>query len=271
VDQPGSSVLFLGDLTDPWVAEIADALPGPVDRADLGNAWPESWPRGTQGIRVVIVHRTTLTIRDGEAIKALKSRPGPSTRLILCVGPQVRAADLERWAGSADVILPEATASQFIARHVIDERRTRTDRPLVAVVASLFEPRRMIVECCEAAGFSAKACDDWSDAPRSGLVVWDVPLLNPVWDVILRGETSRRSVVCLMGFADREIVSRAQGSGASAWMDLPFEPRDLAFVLDRVSSQMPHTLAMDLPHKTPPQPKILRVARHPVAVRRLDS
>ncbi len=263
VDQPAAGVVFLGDLSDPWVAEIADAFPDPVTRVDLVNTWPESCPQA----RVVVAHRTILTVRDAEAIKAIKSRPGPSTRVILCVGPQIRAADLERWAGGADVILPEATASQVIARHVADHHRPLAFRPIVSVVSSLFEPRRLFVDCCAAAGFGSRAFDDWPEAPSHGLVVWDVPLLSPSWEAVLRKESSRRSVVCLMGFADRDLVARAAGAGASGWLDLPFDPADLAFVLDRVASRPVNAYALDQPHAVPPQMKIARAARLPLAVR----
>lgn len=270
MEEPGPGVLFLGDLDDPWVAEIADALPEGAGRVGRDGRWPGSWPRGFEAARVVVVHRPILAPGDGEAFLALKARPGPPTRLVLCVGPHVRAADLERWAGPADVILPEATASETVARHVAARPRPAFVRPRVAVVGGTFEARRVLADACEAAGYRASSARDWDEAPREGLAIWDVPVLEPGWERTLEAEARRREVVCLIGFADRDLVARARLRGAAACLDSTSDPADLAFVLDRVAAGRPITIPIASAHAVPPPPKGLRVVPRPVADPRPD-
>lgn len=269
MEHRGQSVLFLGDLDDPWIADMIRCQPLPISTRQLGADWPEFWPRPARDANIVVVHRSILTASDGEAFLSLKSRL--SAKLILIVGPHVRAADLERWAGSADVILPEATASETLARHLGVRLRVPTNSSPVAVVSSLFETRRWIVECCETAGHAAFAHDGWTDVPKSVLTVWDVPLLDHEWDEILARESRSRRLICLMGFADRALISRARRVGASACLDLPFEPADLSFVLDRVASRPGSDLGFDPGHEVPPAPRLARPILLPLVAHRRPS
>src|SRR5262249_30398302 len=128
MDTADRPVWFVGDLDDPWVASLADAVPGGVLRiscaADLPAEWPDhgaSTVRGAAAPRAVVLHRAWLSPFEAERLVQLRSAAGPAApRVILCVGPHVRHADLERWSarGMIDAIIPEATARDTIGRHV---------------------------------------------------------------------------------------------------------------------------------------------------------
>lgn len=258
------SVLFLGDLDDPWVAAIAEALPRRSAREHCRDALPADPPAAG----VVVAHRGVLTPPDGEALRRLRER---GTRVLLCVGPHVRARDVEQFAGTVDIVLPEATASETIARHLLvagdesEDFATRPIRPMVAVVAGAFETRRMLAEACERAGYPARPFASWEEATPSRLAVWDAPVLDAGWDETLRAAAGRRSVVAMIGFADRGLVARAREAGAAACLDLPCDLDDLAFVLDRLALRPEPLPPIDGPHAVPPRPKGLRLVRPPVA------
>jgi hypothetical protein len=76
---------------------------------------------------------------------------------------------------------------------------------------------------------------------------------------MLKQEADTRPVLALMGFADRELVSLARSLGASACLDLPVDPADLAFVLDRMTARERRSGAgLDPAHPVPPAPAGLR-------------
>ncbi|MDB5349515.1 MAG: hypothetical protein JWN86_762 [Planctomycetota bacterium] len=255
------AALFLGELSDPWVAEIADAMPGKTVRLAHGSTPGEDELGSVEAAAVIVVHCAILGPREGEALRLLKERDGTAPpRLVLCIGPHVRSLDLERWAGVADVVLPEATASETIARHVGTWPRPRVARPAITVIGGAFECRRVLADMCLRAGYAATAYATWDDAPLAPLAIWDVPVLEDDWDRVLRDKSARREVVAILGFADRATVARARAAGATACLDNTCEPADLAFVLDRIATR----LAMDPPHPVPPAPKTaMRVARPP--------
>ncbi len=248
--------LFVGDTSDPWVEAIALAMPKATARLIPGDGHA-----GTDGTfddaPVIVVHRPILCARDGEAFRLIKARGPKAPKLILCLGPNVRAREIELWAKPADVILYEATASETIARHVAAWTSPRGDRPEVDVVAGTFETRRVTAESVEAAGYPSRSWRDWDGVPDGGWAVWEVPVLEPRWEATLRDQASRRAVVALIGFADRGLVTQARSHGASACLDFPCEPADLAFVLDRLASRP----AIDPPHAVPPPMKAARGMR----------
>src|SRR4051794_28498005 len=113
----GQSVWFVGDLDDPWVASIADALPGGSRRIACPGDLPDPWPLLVDDRpRAVVLHRAILTSYDLDRLAALRSRLAPTTRVILCVGPHVRHVDLERWVvlGLVDSVIHEAIARDTI-------------------------------------------------------------------------------------------------------------------------------------------------------------
>jgi hypothetical protein len=257
VDAP--SVLFIGDLDDPWVAAIADAIPGEVARRNCtdGPLFEEPADQST-----VVIHRETLGPGDAAVMRDLSEA---GRRVILCIGPHVRARDVDQFAVSADLVLPDATASETIARHVCPaythEFEPRAVLPLVAVVSSSYEVRRVLVDACEIAGFAAKAFPSWAEATPSRLAIWDAPVLEPDWDRALREAAQRRTVLALIGFADRRLVTTAREAGAAACLDFPCDMSDLAFVLDRLSTSPVRHDGVDPPHAGPPRPMGLRVVR----------
>src|SRR4051812_37062456 len=139
MEGPGPAALFVGDLDDPWVAAIADALPRGTIRLSCPGDLPDDWPIAAKSARTLILHRQILTNADAERLDHLLEAQVQRSRIILCVGPHARYQQVERWRPRVGVILPEATASETIARH-LDEARARfrppCDRPRVAVVST---------------------------------------------------------------------------------------------------------------------------------------
>ncbi len=232
-------IWFAGDLGDPWVAGIAGALPPGTRRLDCPADLPEAWPGDGPAPEVVVLHRATLHATDAQRVVRLRGRSEPPARVILCVGPHARAADIERWARLVDVILPEATARETVAHHASGPEtppRPPGPRPRVAVVAAGFELRTTLAEACRAGGYPAEPAVDWPDAAPGLVAIWDVPILEAGWPEKLARRARVAPVVALLGFADRATVDLARAHGASACLDLPCEVADLLNALDRVTS-----------------------------------
>jgi CheY-like chemotaxis protein len=263
------SVWFVGDLDDPWVASIAEALPAGSRRIACGGDLPDDWPviDAADVPRVVVLHRALLTPYDAERVMRLRSGVAPAPRVVLCVGPHARHVDLERWTtrGIIDVVVPEATARDTIARHLaaaVDEgegegavRRSAGPRLRVAVVGTNSELRRTLVDACEALGYPAEPARDWTEAAPTGPAVWDVPVLEPDWPRAVARRARLGPVVVLLGFPDRAMVGQARAHGASACLELPYDLPDLGHVLDRVASPR-----VEPAHAVPPPPSMRRRA-----------
>ena len=264
------SVWFVGDLDDPWVASLADALPAGSRRfacpGDLPEEWLETDPRS--GPRVVVLHRARLTPTDADRLARLRARGTPAPRVVLCVGPHVRHAELERWStrGILDAVVPEATAGDTIARHVeavdVDlalalaargggaSSRPAEARPRIAVVGTNAELRRTLVDACSALGFAAEPAGDWSEAIPNAPAIWDVPVLETDWPRALARRAKLGPTVVLLGFADRALVGQARAHGASACLELPYDVLDLGYVLDRLA-----VTRAEPGHVVPPPPR----------------
>jgi hypothetical protein len=258
MDDPDPLPWFVGDLADPWVSAIAEALSPGARRFDAPGPLPDSWPEGWSDARRVVVHRAHLTDGDRERLGRLKAEAGQKLRLILCVGPQPRYRDVERWAPMVEAVLPEAIARETIARHVGGTvvRAPGAVRPRIAVVSALHELRMALADACREAGYPVEPAADFA-ATSARRVVWDVPVLEDDWPRRLAHEARSRAVVALMGFADRATVDLARSRGASACLDLPCDPADLAFVLDRLFAE---ERVGDPAHVVPPDPAGLRRA-----------
>ncbi|MGE3819487.1 MAG: hypothetical protein AB7I30_08630 [Isosphaeraceae bacterium] len=263
-------VWFLGDLDDPWVVALADALPPPWPsrRVHCPSDLPHD-PFGPLGpADVLVIHRAVLTNHDAERISEWRSRANPPPRVILCHGPHARGTDLDRWSELVDVTLPEATAFASLARRLGlpagRDRRAESIaqgvRPRVAVVSGHFAIRRMLVEAVEAAGYPVAEARDWSEAPAGGPAVWEVPALEPGWPEELARRSRLGPVITLIGFADRELVRIARSQGAAACLELPFDLDDLMEALARVAAPRPR---MEPAHPTPPPPASWRRAERP--------
>ena len=254
MEGPDRVLWFAGDLADSWVVAIAGALPRTTLRLDCPDDLPETWPINRPTPEVLVLHRSVLNPTDAQRVARLKARADRTPRVVLCVGPHVRAAEVERWARLADVVLPEATASEVVLRHAL-----RADRPArvngrggprVVVVSSDFELRTTLAEVARLGGFEAEPRVEPVDLPPGVAVAWDVPVLEPGWPATLSGLTRSGPVVALMGFADRANVTLARDHGASACLDLPCDLDDLLTTLGRVTASR-----LDPPHDVPPTPK----------------
>jgi hypothetical protein len=237
--------MFVGDLDDPWVATLADAMPAGSGRSSCADALPETWPEGLAPGSVLVLHRATLGAADAARL-AQARQDGKFGRVVLCVGPHARYHQVQRWAatGLVDVVLSEATASEVLPRAVAGSPQPRAvagaaRRETVAVVSGLYELRSYLVEAVTAAGYPARGFRGWDGAPDAiGLAVWDVPTLEPGWEAELARATARgHRVVALLGLAERALVTRARAAGAVACLDQPCDPADLAHVLDRLSAR----------------------------------
>jgi hypothetical protein len=280
MESPDRSPWFVGDLDDPWVAAIADALPRGAPRLRCGAELPAVWPAALLAARTVVLHRPLLTTMDAERLRRLRAREGPPIRIVLCVGPHARYRDLERWIPMIDALLPEATARETVARHVAGAESTTRPagpQPSVTVVSGLFEMRSTLVDACDAAGYPVTPSADWPAEDTGSLAVWDVPVLEDEWPSLLAKQARSRRVVALLGIADRVTVSLARAHGAAACLDLPCDPADLVFVLDRLAAQatdsaVSREVVGEPAHSVPLAPAGLRKPkRRPAAQRSVPS
>jgi hypothetical protein len=266
MNAPDGPVWFVGDLDDPWVGAIADAVPGGVLRHSCAGELPECLFRNLPPPRALVLHRAALSSRDAGWLARLRGGPTVAPRVILCVGPHARHADLERWSSLLDVVVPEATARETIARHVAEGgERTRPSvpRPRISVVSGHYELRQALADVVAAAGYSVVAVSRWSEATPVGPAVWDVPVLETDWTRGMARRARLGSVVALLGFADRALVRQARAHGASACLELPCDPADLIWALDRLAVRR-----VEPAHDMPPPPVL---ASRPTGRRALDT
>lgn len=272
MDSNGPTVYFSGDLNDPWVADIADALAGfRVIQCGAGGTGIPSEPfQESSAAKILVLHRSRLAPGDVERLAELRraTESGNQPRIALCVGPYARYAEIERLTGFVDFILPEATARDVLPRRLARMLGAPADRPkqregaapVVDVVSSDFDLRRMIAEACLAAGFraveNASLIDSHPGAEPPAATVWDAPVLEPRWAEQLERRSRFGPVVALLSFADRGLVALARRSGAAACLDQPFDVDDLIHALDRLTASppAPSPLKFQPPHATPPPP-----------------
>lgn len=250
MDEAGSRTWFVGDLGDPWVAAIAGSLPGKVETIDAPGDLPGSWPAFGAG-ETLVLHRAALSRGDAARLRRLREGTAGPGRVVLVVGPHARYYQWDAWAPLVDAYLFEATAAATIARHVTAEtpQRPAGPRPAVAVVGGDWELARALADSCARGGFEAVVHRDGRALPVGVVVIAVVPTLEPNWPEGLAALARGRRLVALVGFADRPTVTRALAAGASACLDLPCDPDDLAFVLDRLP------LRAEPAHALPPGPK----------------
>ena len=218
MEGPDRATWFAGDLDDPWVVAIAEALPRDALRLDCPGDLPEAWPIDRPTPFALVVHRSNLTPTDAQRVARLKARADRTPRVVLCVGPHARYAEVERWSRLVDAVIPEAIARETVARHALAiERKPRPSggpRPKVAVVSTNYELRTILAEAARAGGFASEAISEPDDAPSGVAAVWDVPILEPDWPARLAALARSGPVVALLGFADRQAVTLARQHGA---------------------------------------------------------
>lgn len=270
------AVWFLGDLDDPWVRAIRDSL-RPVSalvEVDCRGEFPERPFDPASPPEALILHRSRITQAEILRLERWRPRdpqsPGPSDRrprLVLCHGPFVRYAELERCGRSVDLLVPEATATDALPRQLaaLLGRPSGRDRrqAVVEVVSTDHALRSVLMEACVAAGYEPSGRPwPWSEEPRPAetgspvVTIWDVPVLEPEWPDQMRQLGRLGPVVALLGFADRATVERAREHGAAACLELPFHLEDLVHALDRLAGSL--TTAggprLEQAHQVPPFP-----------------
>ena len=252
---------FAGDLADPWVAAIADALPRGARRIPCAGDLPDAWPEGPAP-RTLVLHRPALHPPDADRLRRLRERGPTPPKVVLALGPHARYHQWDRWAPLVDAVLPEATAPETIARHLAGaEVRPRPvgPRQRVAVVGGDHALRAALADACIEAGYPAEPFLDWSAAPAGVLSAWIAPLLEDTWTRSLAKAARSRPVLALLGFADRATVALAHSRGAAACLDLPCDLADLIYVLDRLAR-----FRVEPGHAVPPAPAGLRRPALPV-------
>jgi hypothetical protein len=280
-----SPVWFVGDLDDPWVVSIADALPGASElyRVNCPGDLPDGLFHRTAHPRLIILHRHRLASHDLERMKAWRDPKAAAAppALFLCISPYVRFAELDRWARLVDLVVSEAVAADVLPRHIARllggpkaESPTKPDSTWqIGVACANDELRQAVVDACRAAGHRAEpiADADLGQVARSRdpaaraagprLTVWEVPVLEPAWaERILHRAQETGPVIALLGFADRATVSRARASGAVACLELPFDLDDLLDAIDRTPRPAACAATMvpervEPPHTLPPPPR----------------
>jgi hypothetical protein len=293
MDDLERAIWFFGDLSDPWVLTIADALPMPqhLTRIDCSGELPS---RPAEAVRpcLIVVHRQRLVAGDGERLKEWRTqdRTGNPPALILCVGPYVRYEELERFSGLVDLVLSEATASDVLTRHAVRLLEGRSCRPpradgclmRVLVASSSGELCRTIAEACASAGYRVEQCDDQivgtrvrnstepTTAGETLLTVWDVPALETWTERLERHALQHGPVVALIGFPDRYTVALAKSKGAVACLELPLNLDDLIDVIDRCSRGLSKDARslhgrVEPPHTLPPRSRRRPADKEPPA------
>ena len=248
---------FVGDLSDPWVAAIADRLPNTFLRRPSEGGLPESWIAADPPPDVVVIHRPILTALDAQRLGRLRAKGETPARVILCFGPHVRHDDLGRWSRHFDAVIPEATAAETIRRIVEPTPRPTLNLPTVRIVSGLHDVRSMLAEVCRDAGYRVVWQGDSPGPSARGLIVWDVPVLEPRWTERIRLHAGTSAVIALLGFADRSTVSLAREAGAIACLEWPCDVDDLVYVLDRTAVTSGPSLA-EAGHILPPSPVMAR-------------
>jgi CheY-like chemotaxis protein len=283
-DAPAGPVGFIGDLDDPWIAAIADAISTSrtVHRLDCTGLLPEHLFEKLPPPRAIVIHRHKLSPRDADRIAEWRARAGEATpRLVLCISPYVRYAELEPWTGLVDMVVSEATAADVLpgrlVRLIDGGARSRpgpgTLPVRIEVAGGDGELCRALRDACGAAGYPVEAVDDQEiggiPGPRRRkrsasaairvLTIWELPVLEAAWGQRLEWRARRTGpVIALAGFADRAVVARARGSGAVACLELPCDLDDLVDAVDRAVSTTPPEswpipTRVEPPHVLPPR------------------
>jgi hypothetical protein len=283
MDPCEGGIYFVGDLSDPWVVTIAEALPAPPlsIRVDCAGELPDRPFGPSHRPRLVVLHRHRLTAADAGRLRGWRESgfSGGAPAIILCVSPFVRYEELERWSGLANLVLSEASAPDVLCRHVarlLEKPRNRPPRGegagfRVEIACASDDLGRALAEACTRAGYRVEQVDDrtlgeaWAprrppaSPPERVLTIWDVPVLEPSWpERLKRRARATGPVIALVGFADRTIVAQANASGAVACLELPFSLDDLLDVIDRqarclAEQSWPLPARVEPPHVLPPR------------------
>jgi hypothetical protein len=270
VEAVDQTILFAGELDDPWVGLIVTSISNvaPLRTLDVNGPIPSRLYGDDECPGTVIIHRSRLSQADVSRIEGYRqenqSKLGPE--VILCYSPYVRYAELERCSQAVDLLIPEASAVDILPCHLSRDVQDPAAAPghvhrgsiKVEVISTDHALRATLQEICQAAGFGSLGGSDAifdppssrSSRARSGatlipnakprpvVTVWDIPVLEAGWPDLVEHRSRLGPVIALLGFADRATVGLARARGAAACLDLPFNVRDLIDVIDRVSQPM---------------------------------
>ncbi len=283
-DAPAGPVGFIGDLDDPWISAIADAMAmsRPVHRLDCTGYLPERPFEQVPPPRAIVIHRHKLSPRDADRIADWRARAGEAApRLVLCISPYVRYAELEPWTGLVDLVVSEATAADVLPGRMVrlidgggrSRPRPGTATVRIEVAGGDDELCRALRDACGAAGYAVEAVDDQEiggipgprrrqrSAPAAArvLTIWELPVLEAAWAQRLEWRARRTGpVIALAGFADRAVVARTRVAGAVACLELPCDLDDLVDAVDRAVTMTPPEswpipARVEPPHVLPPR------------------
>ncbi len=266
MDATTPTIGFAGDLSDPWVAAIARAISQfkAVSCQESDGGLPTRAFDPDAPVAILVMHRSRLSPADVDRLEGLRRERGPNAwpRIVLCVSPYIRYAEIERCAPLVETVVPEATAADVLPHQIerMLERspggadRARRGSTAVEVVSTDYELRRVLREAVAHAGYDATDADAPATRPDGrALTVWDVPTLEPRWEERLGDRCRAGPVLALLGFADRAIVSQARRAGAAACLDLPCALDDLIDALDRMA-KAPARPRAEPAHATPAGP-----------------
>ena len=118
MDASPSPIGFIGDLSDPWVAGIADVVlaAGKTQRLHCPGQLPDRPFDREDPPRVMVIHRHRLVGSDADRVRGWREARGggPVPVVIVCVSPYVRYEDRERWSDLVDLIVSEAIAAEVL-------------------------------------------------------------------------------------------------------------------------------------------------------------
>ena len=179
-DASDDALWFMGDLSDPWVVSIAEALarcagivqvhcPGDLDDRPFEAAHPP---------RLMVIHRHRFTAVDAQRLREYRVVPagGEPPAVVLCISPFVRYEELERWSPLADLVISEATAADVLPRHVarlVDGRKAGSSqvdagRFRIEVAGGNYDLCQAVVEACTGAGYRTVQVPDLDHAGSPG-------------------------------------------------------------------------------------------------------
>ncbi len=233
MDASQSPIWFIGDLGDPWIAEIAGSIASvrSIRRLDCPGSLPTYPFDRMRPPRLIVLHRHHLGLEDAVRLVDWRLPQGasPPPALFLCISPYVRYVELERVSRMVELVVSEGTAAEVLPRHVVrlldgSERRSPPAAAMgvrIEVACGNDELSRALVEACGVAGYRAEPVDDQeiggilrgrhrpTSTPERVLTIWEVPVLEPDWAERLASRALRTGpIIALAGFADRAIVTR---------------------------------------------------------------
>ena len=282
MDASQSPIWFIGDLGDPWIAEIAESIASvrSIRRLDCPGSLPTYPFETTRPPRLIILHRHHLGHEDVVRLMDWRLPQGASDppAVFLCVSPYVRYVELERVSRLVELVVSEGTAAEVLPRHVVRllDGSDRGSPPAAAmgvrieVACGNDELSRALVEACGVAGYRAEPVDDQEiggilrgrhrpTTMERVLTIWEVPVLEPGWAERLEWRALRTGpIIALAGFADRAIVAQARAAGAIACLELPCDLEDVFYAIERAvqstdPKSWPVPSRVEPPHALPPR------------------